>query len=309
MAVDPQIEARTRRLKRRQHAAAGWEQLLDAGWTPGQIRSRVARREWQRAFQGVYILGDAAVIPLAAESAVLLSLGRDAALSRHTAAFLWRQITRRPLIIEVTVPRSRVRARSDVRIHLVHSLDAKDVRYRHGLAVTSPARTIIDLATDTSSTVLERITGDSVANRLITEDDLIAALDRVPSNHPGAARIRARLAEDPEFLLQTRSVAERIAYPLILDAGLPRPALNEFVHGCLVDLHWPEQKLVLEVDSFQFHGSRLAFENDRRRDQILIAAGYTVIRVTWHQLTRTPLQVIATVAQALARAGPGAPAA
>ena len=110
---------------------------------------------------------------------------------------------------------------------------------------------------------------------------------------------------DSEFLLHTRSVAERIAYPLILEAGLPRPALNERVHGELVDLHWPEHKVIVEVDSFQFHGSRQAFENDRRRDQVLTALGYVVIRVTWRQLTREPYRVIATIAQALALAGPG----
>lgn len=304
MPIDPTIDARLRRLKRRQHASVHRDQLLDAGLTRHQIATRVKRGEWQRPFPSVYVLGDPNLVPFAIESAALLSLGEDTALSRHTAAFLWGQIARRPQLVDVIVSRTNVRPRPGVRIHLIHSLDAKDVRYRHALRVTSPARTLIDLATDCPSAELERIAGDSVANRLMTDGDLITTLARAPANHPGAARLRARMNADPEFLLHTRSVAERVAYPLILEAGLPRPGLNELVLGLRVDLHWPEQRLIVEVDSFQWHGSRQAFENDRRRDQILTAAGYTVIRITWDQLTRTPLQVIATIAQALCRAGP-----
>ena len=97
-------------------------------------------------------------------------------------------------------------------------------------------------------------------------------------------------------------MAERLAYPLIIDAGLPRPHLNQYVEGLKVDLHWPQHKLIVEVDGFQAHGSRQAFEDDRRRDQILAAAGYTVIRITWLQLTHEPYRVIAAIAQALGRA-------
>jgi hypothetical protein len=302
MPVDPVIDARLRRIARRQHAAAHREQLLAAGVTRAQIATRVQRGEWQRPFRSVYILGDPALIPLAMESAVLLCFGEDAVLNDRVAGFLWGQIDRRPSVIDVAVPRTRVRPRPGVRIHLIQLLNAKDVRYQHGLRLTGPARTLIDLATHAASSELEHITGESVAKRLLTEHDLIEALDRAPQNHPGAARIRARLAEDRELLLNTRSVAERIAYPLILDAGLPRPGLNELVEGQRVDMYWPRQKLIVEVDSFQFHKSRQAFENDRRRDQILTAAGHTVIRITWHQLTREPYRVIATIAQALTRA-------
>lgn len=117
------------------------------------------------------------------------------------------------------------------------------------------------------------------------------------------------MAEDADLLLNTRSVAERIAHPLILESGLPRPHLNDLVHGHRVDLHWPQHRLIVEIDGFQFPKSRQAFEADRYRDQVLTAAGYTVIRITYHQLTTEPYRIIATVAQALARAGPGARAA
>ena len=301
MPTDPLLDAQLRGLTRRQHAAAHREQLLAAGVTRSQIATRVRRGEWYRPFSSVYILGDPSLIPLAIESAVLLSLGDDAVLSARTSAFLWGQTTQRPRPVEVTIPRSNARPRPGVRIHLTHSLDAPDISSRHGLRLTSPARTIIDLATDATSTELEHATSEAVAKRLMSDHDLHAALDRAPPNHPGAARLRARLKLDPELLLNTRSVAERIALPLIVDAGLPKPLPNRVVEGQRVDLLFPHHKLIIEIDGFQFHSSRHAFENDRRRDQILIAAGYTVIRITWHQLTQEPYKVIATIAQALAR--------
>jgi very-short-patch-repair endonuclease len=87
---------------------------------------------------------------------------------------------------------------------------------------------------------------------------------------------------------------------LIREAELPVPAFNVEVKNFLVDAHWPAHKLVLEVDGRRFHGHAAAFENDRRRDQILVAGGYRVIRVTWRQLTREPMQVAVRLAQALA---------
>jgi very-short-patch-repair endonuclease len=306
MPVDPRREAQTQRLKRRQHAAASWDQLRAVGWTRSQIATRIDRGEWHRAFPRAYILGVPELIPLAMESAALLSFGDDTALGHRTSTAMWDLLRPWPRTIDLIVPRAAVRARPGVRAHLVRSLDAKDVRVRHGLRVTSPARTVIDLAIDASSSELEYAIGEAVARRLMRDDELVEALDRTRKNHPGAARLRACLDHDPDLLLHTQSVAERVAYPLIVNAGLPRPGLNQNVEGLKVDLHWPAHKLIVEVDGFQFHASRHAFENDRRRDQILTAAGYTVIRITWLQLTNEPYRVIAAIAQALGRAATAA---
>ena len=82
--------------------------------------------------------------------------------------------------------------------------------------------------------------------------------------------------------------------------GRPRPPLaNARLLGLEVDFLWPDQRLVVEVDGYTFHGHRRGFERDRRRDQQLVAAGYRVIRVTWRQLRDEPIAVIASIAQAL----------
>jgi very-short-patch-repair endonuclease len=85
-------------------------------------------------------------------------------------------------------------------------------------------------------------------------------------------------------------------------AQLPRPGINVVLHGFLVDAVWRTAKLVLELDSYQFHAHRAAFETDRRRDQTLAAAGYVVVRATWRQLRDEPMATMTRIVQALALA-------
>jgi very-short-patch-repair endonuclease len=99
----------------------------------------------------------------------------------------------------------------------------------------------------------------------------------------------------------TRSKAERLIRRLMRAAELPQPLVNQPLNGFTVDFLWPDARLILEVDGHRTHGDRLAFERDRRRDQVQVAAGYTVIRVTWRQLQQEQMAVMARIAQALAR--------
>jgi len=294
-----QAAARMARVIAVQHGAIHRDQVLGAGWTDSHIKTRLHRREWTREHQAVYIAGDPALLPYARHSAALLSLGPHAALSDRTGVELWRLIRQNqggP--IHVTLAARSSRPRHGVKTHLVRALDPKDIRIRENLRVTSPARAIIDFATDAASNELLHAIGEAVAQGVTSERELTDARTRVPANHPGAAIVKAILLDEPD-LIRTRSPAERYVLPLVLAADLPRPLVNTYIHGELVDLSWPEHKLIVEVDGYQFHKSRQAFENDRRRDAKLIAAGYRVIRVTWRQLTEQSHLVIARIAQAL----------
>ena len=97
----------------------------------------------------------------------------------------------------------------------------------------------------------------------------------------------------------TRSDAERVMLRLVRRAGLPEPLVNAHVCGLEVDFDGPAQGLVVEVDGHAFHGDRGAFEADRERDQILVASGLRVIRVTRQPITEQPLAVAVRIAQAL----------
>ena len=88
---------------------------------------------------------------------------------------------------------------------------------------------------------------------------------------------------------------------LISASGVERPIFNTSIEGVRADAYWPRLKVVVEVDGYQAHGHWAAFQRDRARDRRLIAAGLTVLRFTWHQLTEKPLQVVAEIARTLGR--------
>jgi very-short-patch-repair endonuclease len=248
----------------------------------------------------VYIAGDPELLPLARESAALLSLGATSLLSHRTAAAIWGLANPNPKTIDVTVVDVRPRHRPGVRIHRVADLHVADTATTSNLRITSPARSLIEFASQATSSELEHAFGEARAKRLINEPKLNQTLQRAPQNHPGAARIRHLLETDPASTY-TRAKAERLLRRTLAAADLPQPTSNVPLLGYTADFLWAEHKLILEVDGYGTHGNRLAFESDRKRDQVHIAAGYTVIRVTWEQLKNEPYAVIARIAQALAR--------
>jgi very-short-patch-repair endonuclease len=199
-------------------------------------------------------------------------------------------------VIDVSVVSCNPRSRKGVRIHRVKQLT--DTTTHQNLKITTPARTLIDFASQASSSELAHAFGEARAKRLITDAKLSAAPGRTPRNHPGAAIVRRMLGEGGTH---ERSEAERLMRNLCKEAGLPQPLTNVLLNGHLVDFYWPQQRLIVEVDGYGTHGNRQAFENDRRRDQTHIAAGYVVIRITWHQLKHERIALTARIAQAMAR--------
>lgn len=298
MARDPTVEGRITQLLRTQNAAVTYQQLISAGLTRSAVRARVARGALAAVYRGVYVAGDPALIPLAGESAVLLSLG-DAVLSHRSAAAIWRIAPPDPSTIHVTVV-GHPRPRPGTTLHRVARLHPADIRTRHNLRLTSPARTMIDFAAQATRGEIEAAFGEARGKQLLTDGALMAAVVRAPVNHRGVAIIRGLRRDDPGSTY-TRSRAERLVRRLMRQAELAQPIVGARLNGFTVDFLWPEQRLILEVDGHDTHGDRLAFEEDRRRDQIQAAAGYTVIRVTWRQLRQEPMAVLARLAQALAR--------
>jgi very-short-patch-repair endonuclease len=168
--------------------------------------------------------------------------------------------------IHVTLLNANRRCRSGVTIHRAQTLET---RQRHGLTTTSPTETL----------------------RQLTGEDYERAYNE--------AQIQRLVPRDPNDGM-TRSEAERKLLALIHKAGLPRPRTNVKVCGHEVDLYWPEHRLVVEFDGWAYHRTRAAFERDRDRDADLQLAGERVIRVTHHQLTRRPEQLVARFATGLA---------
>jgi very-short-patch-repair endonuclease len=189
-----------------------------------------------------------------------------------------------------------------IRIHRVKACDPRDLRAYHRIPITSPGRTLIDVAARIPVRELEGAVAEAMAKRLVTAAELDAVVERNRSR-PGAARLRALLEDDRGPAL-TRSEAEKRMLDLIRKARLAPPAVNARVGGVEVDFLWRAQRVVVEVDGFQFHSSRLAFERDRHRDGELASRGFRVIRVTWRQIVNEPDALIRRLAQALAIPNP-----
>jgi very-short-patch-repair endonuclease len=223
---------------------------------------------------------------------------RGTAVASHAAAaVLWDMLDPEAIRAEVTVVGREVHSRDGLIVHRVASLHPADVRRRRGIPVTAPARTLLDLAGSESQLVLENALAECRRRGLARDGEIRAALDRAP-RRPGVGGLRALL--DAHRAALTRSKAERLLLALIRAAELPEPLANATVCGHMVDLLWPEQRLIVEFDGWETHGRRGCFETDRRRDQRLVAAGYRVIRITWRQLEREPYALIARLAAALA---------
>lgn len=186
-------------------------------------------------------------------------------------------------------------------VHRSTILDARDVLIHDGLPVTAPARTLLDLAAELAPRELERMLDTALVQRCVTlrqVGDVIARAGR----HRGCVALRELLLAHTHTTF-TRSEAEERLLALVRAAGLPDPLVNVRRRGFELDFYWPRdpgRDVAVEIDGYEFHGGRAAFERDRRRDAILRAAGIDVLRFTWRRLTEEPYAVVAELALALA---------
>jgi very-short-patch-repair endonuclease len=281
-----------------QRGQASRAQLLEAGVHTQAIVRRVRNGRLIPRHRGVYAVGHAAQVEFADETAALLACGPTAVLSHHSAATIWglRPGIARP--IHVTVPAGKHGLRADdVVVHRSSTLTKADVTTHKDLPVTSPTRTVLDVAGTLPETDTAYVLEEGLANRLLTEAAIHELLRRA-GNHPGAHAL-ARVMRSREGGL-SESNAQRRLLELIREAALPIPQIERPILDYRADLYWPHLRLIVEVDGYQSHGTRGAFEHDRRRDARLQAAGYVVIRISAIQIEREPLAVIARLAQALA---------
>lgn len=290
------VERAIARIAGRQDNVIAGDQLRSAGLGRGAIAQRVKNRTMQRLHVGVYLLGAAPPTPMARARAAALACGggADSVVSHRSAACLYGLLPDNGGDIDITVVGRNQAPRPGIRLHRVAALARADLTVMRGLKITSVARTICDLAATESARDTEHAFQEALYREVVTDRNLKAVLEREPRRR-GAPVIRA-LLEDPRL---TRSEKERLLLKLIRQAQLPTPLTNAPVHGYKADLYWPQQGLVVEFDGWQAHGHRLAFESNRKRDQILLANGLRVLRVTDRQLTNEPIALVARIAQAL----------
>jgi len=226
-------------------------------------------------------------------------------VSHGTAAARWGLWDEWPALIDVTVPCEAGRKIDGIRCRRCRYPQQEEIVEHAGVLCTTPARTIVDLAGMVGLPTLRRTVERSAVLKLLDLD----ALDRsihFAKGRRGLRGLRAVLADwrTPNGKTQdVRSDFEALVLPRLVSMGLPRPSVNEKLRVgdeiLMVDFLWPEQRVVVETDGAATHQTPVAFQRDRHRDQLLIAAGYRVPRVTWDQIQTESDKVVARIAQTL----------
>jgi very-short-patch-repair endonuclease len=282
----------------RPHGVVGRDQLVAAGITPKMIDNRVNARWLRPMYRGVYAVGSIQSDDAPALAAVL-ACGDGAVLSHRSAGALWRPVRHVPSgPVDVTVPSPRCPARAGIRIHRVQALRPDEVTRLRRIAVTTPARTLLDLATQLPVRELEQALAQAERRYAGTQRRLLALVARYPAR-AGTPKLRELLGGSRQPSL-TRSEAEERFLALVRRAQLPAPEVNVALFGYELDFLWRQDRLAVEIDGYAFHGDREAFEADRHRDADLAARGIQVMRVTWRQVTEEPEATLVLLAHALA---------
>lgn len=282
-----------------QHGVLSRAQLRELGFSDREIARRLERGRLIRMHRGVFAVGHTALKPEGYWMAAVLACGPDAALSHASAAALWGIRPTSASLADVVVPTQAGRSRrKGIR---VHRTDLPQRTTHRGIPVTSPARTLTDLATTLPRRALTRAVEEAAKRDL----DLSGLKEL--TGRPGATAVRQELNELPRG--NTRSTFGIAFLRFCRAHKIPAPEANVHIQGLLVDFTWPGTRVVVEADSFEHHGTRQAFERDRHRDAVLHAAGYRTARYTHRQLTKRPHEVKRALQRLLSEPDPRLPTA
>jgi hypothetical protein len=270
------VERAIARLAGRQHRNVSRAQVLALGLDDNAIHHRVRIGRWHRTHAGVYTIGPPPRTPHERAAAAVLACGPDALLSHASALSLWGLAKSWTFPCEVTTPGRRRPAR--LRVHQCTTLTRSDRGRHFGIPVTTPARTLLDMAPRLDDKQLALAVSEARHKRILYPAELAEMIARNP-RHPGAKRLRKLLGKG---ILRSGLEFDFVAF--CERYGLPEPETNEKVVGHVVDALFRPQRVVVEIDSIEYHFTREAFETDRDRDADLVAAGYAIVRITEDRL-------------------------
>ena len=275
---------------------ARW-QLLDLGARQGLIAGRLAAGVWVAVHQGVYCVGPRRNDPVSRAAAAVLACGPGAVLSHTSAASLWGLLGRWTFPLEVTTEVKRTRP--GITTHRCLLLNRSDNSLQAGVRVTAPARTLLDIAPRLPPKQLTRTVNNALREHTLRQAALQDVLDRNP-RHPGTKLLTPFL--DLPGGNPTNSRLEDEFLPFLAKYGLPTPLINHPLNGYVVDVYFPEQRLIVELDGWDFHKDRRAFETDRERDAHQLAYGIRTVRITEERVTANPDREAARLRQILDQA-------
>jgi very-short-patch-repair endonuclease len=261
-------------------------QLAQAGLGKNAISARLQAGRLHRIHAGVYAVGHKLIPKQGWLMAAVLASGPEAVLSHRSAAALWGLRGYSEGAVHVAVPRKSTSTRQIRRHFSLVPADERDAR--EGIPVTSVHRTIFDLSATASVDEVAAMIREAEYLSLWDRLSLWDLLERYPGKR-GSRNLRfalGRIAEEPPGRKQSK-LEERFA-PFLRRHRLPLPRFNDWIllgdKRYRADCHWPKRHLIVELDGWQGHSSRSAFQEDRARDRALRVAGYSVVHLTWAQL-------------------------
>lgn len=289
------------RLAESQHGVVARHQLRGLGLGDDAIDYRLAVGRLWMVMPRIYAVGHRRLLTLGRPMAAVLSSGPRAVLSHRSAAALWGIRGGWGGAIHVTTP-TKSRSTKLVRRHHA-ALPDDEVTAHERIPVTTVSRTVLDFAASSSVDEVEIAIRQVEFLRLYDQVSLVDLIGRYPGRR-GTARSRAALARIEAFPGgRVRSPLEAKFLPFLYRHGLPRPRLNDWIvageRRFQVDCHWVGANQIVELDSWQAHGTRTAHREDRTRDRILRVAGYEVTRITWAQLDDEPEEIAADLRRLL----------
>lgn len=298
------LDQRVADLAQRQHGVVARRQLLALGMGRRAITGRLERGQLHKVFRGVYVVGVRRISKRGRWMAAVLACGDDAILSHRSAARFWQLLPPASELVDVTCSKTEVE-RKGIMGHR-SSLQQDEWLVRDGIPVTSPFRTVFDLAAEAKMRELERAFHEAEARQLTDRVSLPLLLERYPGRR-GSKNLRA-LLEARQPVGTTRNDFEEAFLGLVDRGGLPRPRMNAplAIRGRFfeIDALWEREQVAVELDSRGIHGTHKKFESDRQRDRILVAEGWRTMRITWRQLKEEPQEIAWDLRSALERAVP-----
>jgi hypothetical protein len=287
-------------LAARQFGVITHEQLSTLGYSDAAIDRAVASGRLHAWHRSVFAVGHQNLSPHALCMAGVLFRGKGALISHQSAIWLWGLEKTLEIPVHVSV-RWRGHSQDTIGLHHCPALRDEDIAETERLPVTGVARTLLDYASEAKTYRLERAV--DFADRLGLLD--LVAIDRI------AHEVRGHRGRGPLLRVMvtyresgfTRSGGEKRMLAALADAGVERPAVNNFIEGYELDFYWERERFAVELDSWEHHRSRRSFEEDRKRQEELALAGIETIRITGTRLKREPRKVAMRVAEHLARRG------
>ena len=287
-----------------QHGVVSRQQVRELGLTDREIAVRVRRGHLQPLFHATFAVGHRAINKEGRMLAAVLACQEGTVLSHGSAAELLRLWDKRLPVVHVIPPDWSGRKIPGIRWHRVRLPDPDEIVLRSGIRCTTVSRTIVDMAGQSGSPQLRRLVEQAAILRLLDVEEIDLVLSR--GRRRGAPRLRAILSPwrgISEERPRIRSRLEARLLPRLTEEKLPSPRCNARLqidgHRLEIDMLWEEQKLAIETDGEETHGTPVAFQRDRLRDQILVAAGYRTARITWAQVRDEPNAVVTRISRML----------